>query len=63
MNLYDTLEIDEGASLDEIKKSYRKLARKYGNKDYVKFLEINSAYEILSNDESRAEYQKIINFI
>ena len=66
MNLYDTLEISEGASLEEIKKSYRKLARKYhpdksGNKDYVKFLEINSAYEILSNDNSRAEYIKLPN--
>ena len=29
MNLYETLEINESASLDEIKKSYRRLARKY----------------------------------
>ena len=64
MNLYETLELNEGASLEEIKKSYRRLARKYHpdkNKtnDSVKFLEINSAYEILSNDKSRAEYIKL----
>jgi curved DNA-binding protein CbpA len=64
MNLYETLEINDGASLEEIKKSYRKLARKYhpdktGDNNYVKFLEISSAYEILSNDISRAEYIKL----
>ncbi len=66
MNLYETLEINENASLDEIKKSYRRLARKYHpdktkSKDCIKFLEINSAYEILSNDKSRAEYIKLPN--
>ncbi len=64
MNLYKTLELEEGASLNDIKKSYRRLARKYhpdksGNNDHVKFLEIHSAYEILSNDKSRFEYVKL----
>ena len=63
MNLYKTLELEEGASLNDIKKSYRSLARKYHpdktGGDHVKFLEIHSAYEILSNDKSRFEYVKL----
>ena len=53
-SLYETLGVSKGASSDEIKKAYRKLARKYHpdiNKDpgaEDKFKEINSAYEILS---------------
>ena len=65
MNLYRTLELNENANLDEIKKSYRRLARIYHpdkNKDPSannKFLEISTAYEILSNDKSRVEYSKL----
>lgn len=65
MNLYKTLELEEGASLEEIKKSYRRLARQYHpdktkvKDNHVKFLEINSAYEILINDKSRIEYVKL----
>jgi len=61
-SLYETLEISEGASESEIKKAYRKLARKYHpdvNKDKGaedKFKEINSAYEILSDKEKKAQY-------
>jgi len=61
-SLYETLEISEGASESEIKKAYRKLARKYHpdvNKDKDaedKFKEINSAYEILSDKEKKAQY-------
>ncbi len=61
-SLYDTLEIPENASEAEIKKAYRKLARKYhpdvnkekGAED--KFKEINSAYEILSDKQKKAQY-------
>ena len=61
-SLYDTLEIAEGSSEAEIKKAYRKLARKYHpdvNKDpsaEEKFKEINSAYEILSDKEKKQQY-------
>ncbi|MEO1953162.1 MAG: J domain-containing protein [Campylobacterales bacterium] len=61
-SLYETLEISDNASESEIKKAYRKLARKYHpdvNKDKDaedKFKEINSAYEILSDKEKKAQY-------
>ncbi len=61
-SLYETLEINDNASEAEIKKAYRKLARKYHpdvnkNKDAEeKFKEINSAYEILSDKEKKQQY-------
>ena len=63
-SLYETLEINENASADEIKKAYRKLARKYHpdvNKDpqaEEKFKEINAAYEVLSNPEKKQQYDQ-----
>ncbi len=63
-SLYETLEINENSSADEIKKSYRKLARKYHpdvNKDSgaeEKFKEINAAYEVLSNPEKKQQYDQ-----
>lgn len=63
-SLYDTLGISKGATSDEIKKAYRRLARKYHpdiNKDpdaEDKFKEINAAYEILSDDKKRAQYDQ-----
>ena len=62
MNLYDILELDTSASIEDIKKGYRKLAKRYHpdrNKDpesIIKFQQITSAYEILSDDKSRKEY-------
>jgi len=61
-SLYETLEINENASEAEIKKAYRKLARKYHpdvNKEASaeeKFKEINAAYEILSDKEKKEQY-------
>ena len=63
-SLYETLEISENASADEIKKAYRKLARKYHpdinkSKDAEeKFKEINAAYEILSDANKKAQYDQ-----
>ncbi len=61
-SLYETLGVSENASADEIKKAYRKLARKYHpdvNKDesaIEKFKEINAAYEVLSDKKKKDEY-------
>lgn len=58
---YQILGIARGASKDEIKKAFRKLAHRHhpdkgGNEN--KFKEINEAYQILSDDRKRAEYDR-----
>lgn len=64
-SLYETLEVSENATESEIKKAYRKLARQYHpdvNKDpkaEEKFKEINAAYEILSDKEKKAQYDRV----
>ena len=58
---YSTLGVEKNASKEDIKKAFHTLARKYhpDNKaggDENKFKEINEAYQVLSNDKRRAEY-------
>lgn len=57
---YKILNVAKNASKDEIKKAFRKLAHKYHpdkqTGDEVKFKEISEAYNVLSNDKRRAEY-------
>ncbi|MEG1448914.1 MAG: DnaJ domain-containing protein, partial [Oscillospiraceae bacterium] len=62
---YEVLGVSKGCSDDELKKAYRKLAKKYhpdlnpGDKQAeANFKEANEAYEILSNADKRAKYDQ-----
>ncbi|HOJ99105.1 MAG TPA: molecular chaperone DnaJ [Termitinemataceae bacterium] len=62
---YEVLGLQRGASKDEIKKAYRRLAVQYhpdknpGNKEAEeKFKEATEAYEVLSDDQKRAAYDQ-----
>lgn len=58
---YHTLGVPRTAKADEIKKAYRKLARKHhpdAGGDEAKFKEINEAYEVLSDDKKRKLYDQ-----
>src|SRR4030067_784640 len=62
---YEVLGVDKKASQDEIKKTFRKLARKYhpdlnpGDKNAErKFKELSEAYDVLGDEKKRAEYDQ-----
>jgi molecular chaperone DnaJ len=62
---YATLGVERGASADEMKKAFRKLAMQYhpdrnpgDAKAEAKFKEINEAYDVLKDDQKRAAYDR-----
>ena len=64
-SLYETLGVAKGASQDEIKKAYRKLARTYhpdrnpGDKEAEDaFKRVQGAYDVLSDEEKRKQYDR-----
>jgi molecular chaperone DnaJ len=63
--LYDTLGVKKGASADEIKKAYRKLAAQYhpdknpgDSSAEERFKEVQNAYDVLSDEEKRKQYDR-----
>lgn len=65
-NYYETLGVGENASVEEIKKAYRNLAKKYhpdahpGDKQAEnRFKEISEAYTVLSDPEKRKQYDQM----
>lgn len=65
---YKTLGVERGASQDEVKRAYRKLARKYhpdvntgpdATESEEKFKEVGEAYEVLQDPEKRAAYDRL----
>ncbi|KAJ0988910.1 hypothetical protein J5N97_007266 [Dioscorea zingiberensis] len=66
-SFYDLLGISEGGSLEEIKRAYKKMARKYhpdvsppdlAGEHTRRFIELQEAYETLSDPSRRARYDK-----
>ncbi|MGR5965644.1 molecular chaperone DnaJ [Bacillus cereus] len=61
---YEVLGLSKGASTDEIKKAYRRLAKKYHpdvseeEKAIEKFKEVQEAYEVLNDDQKRTQYDQ-----
>ena len=61
-NYYTTLGVDRNATAEEIKKAYRRLAHQYHpdkkGGDEEKFKEVNAAYQVLSDQQKRAQYDQ-----
>lgn len=65
-NLYKVMNLEDGVSIEEVKKQYKKLARKYHpdlcelgqSTCEAKMIELNQAYEILSNPSKKDKYDQ-----
>jgi DnaJ-class molecular chaperone len=61
-DFYKTLGVEKNASQDDIKKAFRKLAHQYhpdkNNDDDSKFKEVNEAYQVLSDEKKRSQYDR-----
>jgi molecular chaperone DnaJ len=61
-DLYKILGVEKGATKEEIKKAYRKKAHQFhpdkGNGDEAKFKELNTAYQVLGNEQKRKQYDQ-----
>ena len=61
---YEILGVDRSASKEDLKRAYRRMARKFHpdvNKDSgsdERFKEINEAYQVLNDDQKRAAYDR-----
>lgn len=62
---YEILEVSKSSSQDDIKKAYRKLAKKYhpdlnpdNSEAEQNFKEVNAAYEVLSDEDKRSRYDR-----
>lgn len=64
-NFYDVLGVKRDATQDEIKRAFRKLAAKYhpdAGGDEAKFKEVSEAYNTLSDENKRREYDQMLMF-
>ncbi|WP_346289652.1 J domain-containing protein [Sphaerothrix gracilis] len=68
-NYYEILEVSKGASVEEVKRAYRRLARQYhpdmnpGDKSAEeRFKQLGEAYEVLSDPERRSQYEEFSSF-
>ena len=68
-NFYQILEVNINASIEEIKKSYRRLSKKHHpdkNQGYYEsqeiFKKINSAFQVLNDENKRREYNDKLSF-
>ena len=67
-NHYETLGVDRKATLEEIKKAYKTLAKKWhpdrnNGLETDTFKKINEAYNVLSNEKKREEYDNEMLFV